>query len=157
VYPLSRRATAGIALIAILSSTGCYTYLPSSVAAAPATEAIRVYLTAAGSELLGHQVGAEPALPATIDGVIVGRADSAFAMSVQGITRQGRDREQWRGEQVTIPLTAVDHVATRELDRGKSAIATGAAIAAAFIVRALFAGGGDSQGGGQTGGPPTGQ
>lgn len=158
MHSLLRRSVAASAAAALFASTACYSYLPSTIAAAPSTRTLRVYLTPSGSEVVGRSaVGVEPALPALLDGVLLRRTDSSLVLSLQGVTRQGRDDEAWKGEEVSVPLTAVDHVAVREMDRSRTVMATVATVAALLLARAMWTGNEDSITGAHTGGTPTGQ
>jgi hypothetical protein len=158
VHSLLRRSLATSAAAALFASTACYSYLPLTLADAPATRSLRVYLTTPGGEVVGRSaVGLEPSFPSMLDGLLVRRTDSSVVLSVQSVTRLGRDEETWKGEEVSVPLTAIDHVAVREMDRTKTVFAVAATLAALLVGRSLWTGSEDSVTGARTGGTPTGQ
>jgi hypothetical protein len=152
-----RRATALCSLFALASSTACYSYLPSPMSTTPAEQPIRVYLTTAGGAHLSRTVGSEPANPESVDGLVTAHTDSSVTLSVQGVTRLGHDREQWKGESVEVPLTSIDHTAVRQVNRGQS-IALALAVAAGLLLaRSLSTGSDDSVSGAHPGGTGSGQ
>lgn len=106
---------------------------------------VRVVLTSAGSRELASTVGDSAS---ALSGSIVRTTDAGLTLSVSRV-EASRAAVDWRGEQVTIPLTAIDHTGVRQFDRTRSVIAAAGITAVTLALRAMFLG---SEGaGGNTG------
>lgn len=134
---------------------GCYVYRPLGSAAPRPGSLVRASLTEAGSDELRAQVGPQVA---AIDGRVVSAASQPvmaepLVLGVTQTTNHSGTEQDWKGERVAIPRSAIASLRERTLSRGRTALATGAVVTAliatvrAFVVKG---GGGDPP----PGGPP---
>jgi hypothetical protein len=134
---------------AVATSAACYRYAPIPAASPPLGTEVRLQLTDAGAVSLGPLVGNRIEL---VDGRVVTVADSGLTLSVTGTTDRLGVETTWKGEQVTVPHSAVATLGQRTLDRTRSYVAGGLAAGLVAIAGAAFnvAGSGGSK---NTGGP----
>jgi hypothetical protein len=136
-------------LTALAASTACYQYLPSQPASVRVGEEVRLHLTNNGSAALQPLVGADVE---AIDGRVVSRADTAYAVQVGGTTKRAGVTAIWNGEQIEVPVGAVASVDRRVLSKRKTFLMSAMSIAGAALVAVVIS----SVAGGGSGGPDTG-
>lgn len=140
-------------LTALAASTACYQYLPSQSASVRVGEEVRLHLTSGGSAALQPLVGSDVE---AIDGRVVSRADTAYAVSVGGTTKRAGVTAVWNGEQIAVPVGAIASVDRRVLSKRKtfllSAASIGGAALVAIAISTISGGGSDKSDGGTT--PP---
>jgi hypothetical protein len=128
---------------------GCYRYAPITAAQPALGTEVRVQLTDAGAVSLGPVVGNRIEL---VDGRVVSVADSGLTLSVSGTTDRLGIETTWKGENVTVPSSAVASLTRRTLDRNRSYVAGGIAAGLVAIAGVAFNIAGDG-GGSRSGGP----
>ena len=136
-------------LTALAASTACYQYLPSQSANLRVGEEVRLHLTNSGSTTLQPLVGSDVE---AIDGRVVSRADTAYAVRVGGTTKRAGVTAVWNGEQIDVPVGAIASVDRRVLSKRKTFLMSAASIAGAALVAVVIS----SVSGGGSGGPDTG-
>jgi hypothetical protein len=94
-----------------------------------------VSLTPSGAEEVTTQVGPRVT---TLDGRVIGARDSALAVAVTQLTRSPVGEEFWTGDSVVVPVRGVGSLAVRQLDRQRSAWATGGLLVALVVMRQVF-------------------
>lgn len=129
-----RRSVAGLAFASPLVLSGCYSYRTESLASLQAGSATRVVLTPAGSRELAVVLGDSAS---AVSGRFVESGAAGITLAVTEVER-ARIPTNWRGERVTIPAAAIDHVGVRQLDGSRSALAAAGVAAAGVIVRVIF-------------------
>lgn len=135
--------------MAVSTSTACYQYVPAQQTNLRVGEEVRVHLTGSGSSLLSPVVGQNVE---AIDGRLTAQADSAYAMSVGGTTRRAGKSAAWSGEQVSVPVGAIEKVDRRVLNKKKTFLGSALGVAGVALMAALIS----SISGGGSGGPDTG-
>jgi hypothetical protein len=143
-----RTLVAAVMAASTVASGGCYRYAPLDTQTPTVGTEVRVRLTDAGAVSLAPYVGNRIEL---IDGRIASVVDTAVTLSVTGTIDRLGVETPWRGEQVSIPRTALSELAGRSLDRRRSFVVGGiaAGLVAAIGVGFSITGQG---GGGKTGG-----
>jgi hypothetical protein len=122
-------------LAALAASTACYQYLPSQPANVRVGEEVRLHLTSNGTAALQPLVGADVE---AIDGRVVSRADTAYAVSVGGTMKRAGVTAVWNGEQIDVPVGAVASVDRRVLSKRKTFLMSAASIAGAALVAVVI-------------------
>ena len=135
--------------MALLASSACYQYLPNPSSDLRVGEEVRLHLTSSGSTALQPIVGSDVA---AIDGRVISRADTAYAVSVGGTTKRAGGSAVWSGEQIQIPVGAIERVDRRVLSKRKTLLMSAASVAGAALVAVVVS---TVSGGGSTG-PDTG-
>jgi hypothetical protein len=144
---VSRRAGAALLL------AGCTTTAslpPSAVAPGTATTA---ELTPEGQSAVAPLFGARVV---TLEGRVVGRADSVVRIAVTTVRRENGVSESWPADEIALPPGAVRALRVRRLSVGRSVVAGGAAAVAMFLVGRSI-GSGSGNGGGRVGAPEGGK
>ena len=125
--------------------SGCYQYTPidSQVSASALGDEVRLRLTDAGAVTLAPLVGNRVEI---VDGRLSSVADTALTLSVTSTTDRLGSETPWKGEQVTVPRSALAGIERRHLDRGKSYLVGGitAGLVAAVGIGFSVTGSGDS-------------
>jgi hypothetical protein len=123
-------------------TTGCYRYIPGPQTVPGVGEEVRVRLTSDGSTVMVPLVGADVT---AIGGRVTARSDSAYALSVGETLKRAGVTAVWNGEPVTVPVTAIAGVDRRVLDKRKTFLVSGLAVAAgalaAVVISAVTGGG----------------
>ncbi|MGQ0537449.1 MAG: hypothetical protein ACT4R6_00760 [Gemmatimonadaceae bacterium] len=109
--------------------------MPIDAAVPPDGKQISLELTDAGAVLLAPSLGAQ--LEA-VNGRVAMASDTAISLGVTS-TRHRNGRESlWSGERVSVPLTAVARMQERRLDKQRSWLASGLAVAGVLLLGAAF-------------------
>jgi hypothetical protein len=127
----------------LLLSLGCFHYTPSLAAETSAGDIVRLQLTEPGSTRLAAVLGPQAQW---LEGRLVTVSDSGYAVSVSAVTRTGDSVIQWAGEPVMIPRDAVAGTERRVVDRGRSFVVVGLAIASAALTGKWIRGAGGGAG-----------
>lgn len=122
----SRRANLLLAVYAA-GLGACYSYAPPPAGVTPPAGAdIRIALTDAGTAQLVSLLGPRVAF---VEGTLMQTgSDSVVMRAAQTVGTDGRENA-WNGERVAMPASAVASLRTRQIDRGRSALAAAAGIA----------------------------
>jgi hypothetical protein len=138
---LSRRLGCAAALVV----GGCYTYRPLEAPVPAAGTRVQVALTDAGADSLAARVGPNIEL---VDGDVV-RADStSMTLAVREVENSRGERDDWNGEQVTVPRGFVRDLQQRRMSVGGTGLLGGAIAASLVAATAAFGGSGGAEGGG---------
>ena len=132
---LARLARSACVAAAALTAAGCFVYRPAQPGGVEPGQVVRVALTPSGAEQVTTQVGPRVT---TLDGRVIGARDSALAVAVSQLTRSPAGEEFWTGDSVVVPVRAVSSLAVRELDRKRSAWATGGLVVGLVVLRQVF-------------------
>lgn len=142
--------TAIVAFAALLSA-GCYEYIPTRSNGGLQGRRVNLTLTDMGSAALASQIG--PSNDA-IGGTLLADSANALLLSVAVVRGRNGLEQDWRGEQVAVPVQYVDRVERRSFSKRKTVLAGIATGAALFFARSAFTGwGGSNYPGNGTGGP----
>lgn len=153
---LSAQMLRPIVLAAVLTSAGCYAYIPAAPADPSLWKApIQLSLTDSGAVVLAPLVG--PSI-VTLEGQLVADSGATYVVSMSKASRRDGSEIDWRGERVTVPHVLVAGVAARHFSRTRtlafSALATGVLVG---ITEAFVGTGSASAPGPTPGGPGTGK
>jgi len=150
------RVQLGVLLTAVLC-TGCYEYTPLRSSAAPTGKAVtlELVLNDRGRADLADRIGPDAL---SVEGVLVERRDSSYAINVQSVSYFNRASSKWTGERLSFSTGQLRDIREKRFSRGKTGLAIATAIGAvvAFVVtRSILIGGETSTPPG--GGPPVDQ
>jgi len=122
-------------LILLAPSSACFQYR----AAPPAELAVGSYtavaLSDSGAQLLAPAVGPRAV---RLQGRLVQAERSALTVSVSSIVRSPSQEESWPSEWVRVPLSAVQQVQVRRLDRPRSALLASAVLVGILTTRLVI-------------------
>ena len=141
----SLAAFAGVAFF-----TACYRNVPVSPAVQPGARVV-AELSDVGMVEMARYVG--PGVT-RIEGTLVEAADSAVTIAVSTTYRRDGTENLWAGDRVPVPRPLVSGLAVRQVDKKRTALAIGTAVAIVAGIGIGFAvtGGGSKRG--STGGGP---
>jgi hypothetical protein len=130
-----------VALFALVALPACYRLTPLDSGTPDAGTAVRLDLTDAGSVRLAPLIG--PRIDA-LEGRAIEVSDSVLVLQVSAAIQRNGVSVPWTHELLRVPLDAVDRIRTRELDRGRTWLVSGAGVVGLFLVsRAIDLGQGD--------------
>lgn len=144
-----RRATGTRAALAaaaiLLPLSGCFSYVPVTLESTPEGEDIRVLVTRQGASELAEISDIQGEVPA-LRGTLLGRDQNDVLLRVGIGQRQEGFHSVSLDQTIRVPSGEILQVERRELDKGKTALLTGGAIAgSAFIIISIMdAFGGDA-------------
>ena len=136
-------------VVVVLVLMGCYSYVPVAVSGPPPGARANLVLTDEGTVEMARLVG-----PSTraIEGDVVSANGEGLVLAVRRLERRDGIEEFWKGEQVTVPRTAVATYTERRLSRTRTVLFGAGTAAAAFVLGKAF---GEATGiFGRTGGGP---
>jgi hypothetical protein len=132
---LPRRALFGaFLLIAPAALAACYRTVPLESEPPPENQEVVLDFTATGAERLGGLLG--PAI-ASARGRSVSWGTDSIRISMIATTTTRGDEQFWHGETVSIPREAIARFHERRFDRGRTALAVAASVAAAVAVQQI--------------------
>jgi hypothetical protein len=141
--------------VVVVTSLGCYAYVPVAPGIAPVGRAILLQLTDSGTVALSPYVGMSIA---SVEGRLAADSADVYSVKITRTIRRDGTEVEWRGETVPIAHALVSGFAARRFSTGRtmlfSALTTGALVA---ITEAFIGGGGATVPGGTSSGPPTGR
>ena len=116
-----------IAPFAMLLLCACYvtTPVPSAPAPVPGTK-LHVELTDAGSVSLAQYLGPNVNY---VDGRLLGQSDTAMSLSVSGLTFRSGQEQYWKGENVSLPHSAIATIQQKKVSWWRSGLLAGGIIA----------------------------
>ncbi|HWP02822.1 MAG TPA: hypothetical protein VNL96_05160 [Gemmatimonadaceae bacterium] len=121
-------------LAALLAASGCYRYVP--VALAPeAGKEVRVELSDEGTMRLAPYLGVRVE---AVEGRLVEARDTSLVIAIQATQSRGGARSGWSGERFEIPRWAAARILRRELDRGRTWLASGLGIVGVIALGEAF-------------------
>jgi hypothetical protein len=141
IGPIGARARLALAVAGLVSTSACYTYAEVPIQAPMVEQRAEFRISDEGRVQLRDALGAGAAV---LEGRIVNQDANGYSVRVYRLTNIRGESSAWTGEEVRVPFTAVESVARRDLDRGRSLIAVAAVAAAVtlFVLsRSLFGGG----------------
>lgn len=122
-----------IAPLAMLVLCGCYVTTPVSMQPAPvAGTKLHVELTDAGTVSLAQYLGPNVTY---VDGRLLAQTDTAMSLSVSGTTLRSGDEQYWKGENVSLPHSAVATVQQKKVSWVRSGLLGGAIVAALTSIK----------------------
>lgn len=149
--PLTRRVgLVGATAFTAHAVAGCHVYKVADVASVQPGTAVVASISDRGRVDLNGALGTSPA---TVEGKLTGRTDSTLVLAVTQITSISGERTTWTGDVVTLRLSNVAGVQTKRVDRGRSAVAIMAGVAAVAAVVAGVSIAVNNRGGGGDGPP----
>ena len=128
----------GTALPIILLSTGCYNDLPLADPSPVAGTQVTAQLTKDGSTELARMLGPDAR---SVRGRVLATTDDQVVLAVSLVQGKGDEQTVWKGEQVSLPRTAVAWLWQRKLSLGRSLLAGGAFLGALIAAGKAFEGG----------------
>lgn len=136
-----------IAPFAMLFLCACYvtTPVPSAPAPVPGTK-LHVQLTDAGSASLAQYLGPNVNY---VDGRLLGQSDTAMSLSVSGLTFRSGEEQYWKGENVSLPHSAIATIQQKRVSWWRSGLLAGGIIAGLTSIGLVA---GTTSGGPRTGG-----
>lgn len=138
-----------IAPFVMLSLCGCYVTTPIPSAPAPtAGTKLHVQLTDAGSASLAQYLGPNVNY---VDGRLLGESDTTMSLSVSGLTFRSGQEQYWKGENVSLPHSAIATIQQKKVSWWRSSLLAGGVIAGLASIGLVA---GTSSGGARKNGPP---
>lgn len=129
----------------------CYRFVPAGPVDPVPGARVRLHLTQAGTTQLSGYLGPRIAV---VDGAVVTATDSAFVVSVTGVTTETGEEQFWKNERATLARSVISRVEHRQLDRVKTALAAAALVGTVVGAISVAEGiGGGSPPGGNKPGP----
>lgn len=140
-----------IAPFAMLLLSACYvtTPVPSAPAPVPGTK-LHVQLTDAGSASLAQYLGPNVNY---VDGRLLGESDTTMSLSVSGLTFRSGQEQYWKGENVSLPHSAIATIQQKKVSWWRSTLLAGGIIAGLTSI-GLIAGSSSGSRGSVTPPPP---
>ena len=138
-----------VAPFALVLLCACYvtTPVPSAPAPAPGTK-LHVQLTDGGSASLAQYLGPNVDY---VDGRLLGESDTTMSLSVSGLTFRSGQEQYWKGENVSLPHSAIATIQQKRVSWWRSGLLAGGIIAGLTSIGLVA---GASSGGPRTHGPP---
>lgn len=138
-----------IAPFAMLLLCACYvtTPVPSAPAPAPGTK-LHVELTDAGATSLAQYLGPNVNY---VDGRLLGESDTTMSLSVSGLTFRSGEEQYWKGENVSLPHSAIATIQQKKVSWWRSTLLAGGVIAGIASIGLVA---GTASGGPRHSGPP---
>lgn len=125
-------------LVALGVLCGCYVDLPLDTVEPQVGTRVVAELTGYGSDTLARSVG--PGVT-TLRGYVVSADHTDLILSVTSVGGRFGPEQLWRGEQVHVPLTAVQNLELRKFSLGRSLLLGAAFLGAAVVAWEAFKGG----------------
>jgi len=138
-------------LAAACLSAACYNYSPLATPSPNPGTWVSVTLTDAGAVELAPYLGPNVFV---VRGRYVGDAEQGVLMSVSSVELVRGDDVDWKGEQVTLPKSAIASVQVRQLSKRRSVLLVGVGITGLVATTAAFGLVGGASSGSTVGGPP---
>ena len=132
-------------------TVGCYNYSPLTQPTPEPGASVSVTLTDAGSVDLARYLGPSVFV---VRGRYVGDAEQGVLLSVSSVELVRGDEVDWKGEQVTLPKSAIASVQVRQLSKRRSVLLVGVGITGLVATTAAFGLLGGASSGSTVGGPP---
>lgn len=131
-----RRARATLLVLALPLVAGCYRLTPIESRAMPERGTdLRINLTDEGAVRLAPLIGprVEVLEAKTLEGT-----DSSLALAVsQSVSRTGAV-VRWNGERLEVPRHYIERMQTRQLDRRRTWLASGAGVVGVILLSQIF-------------------
>ncbi|HKV51193.1 MAG TPA: hypothetical protein VJO52_08350 [Gemmatimonadaceae bacterium] len=138
-----------IAPFAMLLLCACYVTTPVPTAPAPIVGTkLHVQLTDAGAASLSQYLGPNVYF---VDGRLLNRSDTSMALAVSGLTFRSGDEQYWKGENVSLPQSAIATIQVKKVSWWRSGLLAGGVIAGLTSIGLIS---GTISGGPRSHGPP---
>lgn len=133
-----------IASFAVVLLCACYvtTPVPSAPAPEPGTK-LHVELTDAGSASLAQYLGPNVNY---VDGRLLGQSDTTMSLSVSGLTLRSGAEQYWKGENVSLPHSAIATIQEKKVSWWRSTLLAGGIIAGLTSIGLIAGSSSGSQG-----------
>ena len=133
-----------IAPFAVVLLCACYvtTPVPSAPAPEPGTK-LHVELTDAGSASLAQYLGPNVNY---VDGRLLGQSDTTMSLSVSGLTLRSGAEQYWKGENVSLPHSAIATIQQKKVSWWRSTLLAGGIIAGLTSIGLIAGSSSGSQG-----------
>lgn len=133
-----------IAPFAVVLLCACYvtTPVPSAPAPEPGTK-LHVELTDAGSASLAQYLGPNVNY---VDGRLLGQSDTTMSLSVSGLTLRSGAEQYWKGENVSLPHSAIATIQEKKVSWWRSTLLAGGIIAGLTSIGLIAGSSSGSQG-----------
>lgn len=122
-----------VALVALFS--GCYRDVPVDASGPPPGVRANLVLSDAGTVEMARWVGPRAVV---IEGDVVSADADGVRLAVRRLERRDGVEEFWKGEEVTVPRTAVATYTERRLSRSRTALVAAGAFAMALGIGQAF-------------------
>ncbi|HEX5178586.1 MAG TPA: hypothetical protein VFW04_04600 [Gemmatimonadaceae bacterium] len=117
-----------IAPFAMLVLCGCYVTTPVAMQPAPVPGTkLHVQLTDAGTASLAQYLGPNVNF---VDGRLLSESDTSMALSVSGTTLRSGDEQYWKGEDISLPHSAIATIQQKKVSWWRSGLLAGGLLAA---------------------------
>lgn len=148
-----RRSLLVAVAVAVPLVSGCYKYVPVDTAAPPVGKRLALDISDRGRVGLSERFGAGVV---RIEGTVAADDTANYVMNVYRVDQLNGETGKWTGEEVRIDRDYVSRTFERQLNRGKTYLAGGVAVAAVvlFMRSQGLIGGADVNNGGDPGPPP---
>jgi hypothetical protein len=123
-----------VVLLALPLGGGCYRYV-QTVAAPRAGQELRLELTDEGTMKLAPYLGVRVA---AVEARLLEPRDTSWVIAVLATQSRGGPRSTWSGERFELPRWAVARVLLRELDRGRTWLASGLGVVGVLALGQAF-------------------
>jgi len=135
-------------LVAALSLSACYTYLPLKTPDPRPGTRVLAEITDSGSARLGEYLGRGAD---AVEGSVVTVSDTAIALAVSSVRARDGQQAFWKGESISLRRSFIGRLRERRLAKGGTLLVSGAIAAGALLAVNAFSGG---IFGSEKGGPP---
>lgn len=141
IGPIGSRARLALAVAGLVSTSACYTYAEVPIQAPLVEQRAEFRITDAGRVQLRDALGAGASV---LEGRVISQDESGYSVRVYRLTNVRGESSTWTGEEVKLPLDAVESVMRRDFDKQRSLIAVAAAAGAVtlFVLSRSLLGGG---------------
>lgn len=121
-----------LVLLSALVMGGCYQYVPIATPAEPPVgERVAFEITDRGRAELSERLGAGVV---QVEGSLTTADSARYVMRIWGLSHIGGQKVHWSGETVSIARDYVGTVKTRQLSKGRTWLAVGAAAGAFYLL-----------------------
>lgn len=124
--------------MALVTTVGCYRYVPIGGSMPRNGERVRVELTDQGSAEIARMVGPGPQ---AISGRVLAATETELTLGVEVVEFRRREEQFWVGEPLAVPRPLIARVERRQLSRVRTALTTVATLLAAAMIVDVFTGG----------------
>jgi hypothetical protein len=139
----TRRAATVVLASGVSLLSGCFSYAHIPVSQPVVEQRVEFQLNDVGRVQLARELGPGAR---TVEGRVLSQSAEGFSVAVYRMSNVRGDAFTWSGEQVQVPISAVENVMRRDFDTRRSAVAVASvagALALFVISRSLLGGGRD--------------
>ena len=149
----ARRLIGGASVIvAAVSLTGCYAFIPTTSATLPARTPVTIELTMGGTVALQQVIGQNVN---EVEGLVVRSSADSLVVAVENTYTTQRQKFASTGTEVSLPRSYVQVVKVRTFSRKRTALMVAGSVIGIGIAGATIGGSGSASGEGPGGGSAT--